>query len=123
MTLQTTLAFECVCQDGSVPPLEKYLQTIPTFTCQQAYSDCIQRNVGNLDGQNKCKTDIQDNCGTLDPNPATTTKSSSPTGAPTSTGGTNSVTTTTRAGAAATAGAYLGNGAAAVAIGVLAYLV
>jgi hypothetical protein len=86
--------------------------------------------VGDSRAQGACKTDIQDNCGTLDPadakassEPAEDDGGNEP--APTdndSGNAQNEPSTSTSAGAAAATQAYLGNGVAIVAAGVFAAL-
>jgi hypothetical protein len=125
----TDLKFVCTCSNGTAPGLEYYIQTMPTLLCEVAFSECIEKNTGNSQGQGKCKTDIKSKCGTLDPTKAQvgdggsgSSSSSTTTAAPTGLG------TTTAAGGAAptsTSGAgamptLVGNGFAAVAAGVLA---
>ncbi|CAK7265189.1 hypothetical protein SEPCBS119000_001385 [Sporothrix epigloea] len=128
-----TLDYSCLCQNGSAPGLQYYLQSMPTFICEEAYSECNAEYVGNAAAQSNCTTSIQDQCGSLDPNNYTaaavvTTTSASSSAAGKSTGtasaatgsGTAPVTTTSsKAGAVPTA---IGHGAAAVALGLFAYL-
>ncbi|CAK7566693.1 MAG: hypothetical protein SEPTF4163_004644 [Sporothrix epigloea] len=105
---------------------------MPTFICEEAYAECNAEYVGNAEAQSNCTTSIQDQCGALDPNnytaAAVTTPSASSTAAGMSTGtasgtaasGTAPVTTTSsKAGAVPTA---IGHSAAAVALGLFAYL-
>ncbi|KAL1895081.1 hypothetical protein Sste5346_005503 [Sporothrix stenoceras] len=133
----STLNYTCLCQNGSAPGLEYYTQTLPTFICQEAYSECNAANVGNAQAQSNCTTSIQDQCGSLNPEnytaaapsstaattatTATTKASGTATGA--TTGGTSAPTTTSSdSGAMPTAFGHLGNGAAAMAVGLFAYL-
>ncbi|KAK3310612.1 uncharacterized protein B0T15DRAFT_571148 [Chaetomium strumarium] len=126
-----TLNYTCTCSNGSAPGLQYYIQTMPTFICEQAYSDCIEQNTGNSRGQDKCKSDIQEKCGTLDPTKAQvdsgsdSSTTSATTAAPSATESTAQnapASSTSRAGAAATNSAYIGNGAAVVAAGLFAAL-
>jgi hypothetical protein len=128
----STLAYNCTCADNTTPPLEEYLQSMPYFICQQAFADCNTANVGNANGQAKCKTDIQDKCGSKTPaeiqaSATTTSASPSNTGmaASSSSAGPSSTvqTSATSTGAAAATNlAYFGNGAAVVAAGLFAAL-
>ncbi|KAK4464176.1 hypothetical protein QBC42DRAFT_52782 [Cladorrhinum samala] len=126
----STLSFTCTCRNGTAPGLEYYTGTLPTFICQESYRQCIESNVGDKNAQSKCKTTIQDHCGTLDPSKAEvdsgssqSTSSSSSASAPAPTGSsgpadTNSPSSTSSEGAAPTA--FIANGVAAVAAGVFA---
>ncbi|KAG8165396.1 hypothetical protein KVR01_005671 [Diaporthe batatas] len=130
-----TLEYSCTCQNGSAPGLQYYTQTIDTFVCQQAFTDCNNANVGNANGQKNCTTSIQDQCGTLDPAdysaaPSSTGGSeSSATASPTSSS-TASPTAESSAGASSSPSAAaaaaniqnLGTGALAAGMGILAYL-
>ncbi|CAK7202721.1 hypothetical protein SEUCBS139899_005448 [Sporothrix eucalyptigena] len=128
-----TLDYSCLCQNGSAPGLQYYTQTMPTFICQEAYSECNAEYAGNAQAQANCTTSIEDQCGTLDPAnytaaaATTSSKTSAATGKSTGTAsaatasGTAAVTTTSsKAGSMPTA--MVGNGAAAVALGLFAYL-
>ncbi|KJR85223.1 uncharacterized protein SPSK_09608 [Sporothrix schenckii 1099-18] len=127
------LTFNCLCQNGTAPGLEYYTQTLPTFICQEAYSECNAANVGNAQGQKNCTTSIQDQCGSLNPDnyTAVAASSSAPATSATATDkGASASATNTPApsstksanGAMPTAVGHLGNGAAAVALGLFAYL-
>lgn len=130
-----TLQYACTCQNGSAPGLQYYTQTMDTFVCQQAFTDCNNANVGNANGQKNCTTSIQDNCGTLDPAdysaaPSSTGDSGSSETASSTASGTASSTAESSAGAssepstaaAATNIQNLGTGALAAGMGILAYL-
>ncbi|KAK3941517.1 hypothetical protein QBC46DRAFT_258585 [Diplogelasinospora grovesii] len=123
----TSLNYTCLCSNNSAPGLQYYTQTMPTFICQQAYSDCNKANVGDSIAQAKCKTDIQAKCGTLDPSQAqiSSPSSSSSAAAGSATGSasasaSSAPASSTHKAAAPTNVAYLGNSVAAVAAGVLA---
>lgn len=128
------LSYNCLCQNSSAPGLQYYTQTIYTFVCQQAFTDCNLQNVGNKTGQDACVTDIKDNCGTLDPTkfqPSSGDTSSSATSSPTGAGTASSTPTAAATSApastsasqnAAPTAAYLGNGAAVIAAGIFAAL-
>ncbi|KAL6906781.1 hypothetical protein GGI43DRAFT_239966 [Trichoderma evansii] len=65
---QAQLTFDCTCEsNNSAPGLQYYTQTLPTFICQQLFSNCIQANAGNADGQDQCKSNIQKLCATHNP--------------------------------------------------------
>ncbi|KAK4111869.1 hypothetical protein N656DRAFT_780004 [Canariomyces notabilis] len=130
-----TLTYTCTCaSNNSEPGLIYYTQTLPTFLCDRAYSDCVAANTSSARAQEQCKTDIKDHCGTLDPNKAqidsgssaseSTTSapaSSSATGSPTAASGGAASTSSSRAGGPTNA-AYIGNGVAVVAAGLFAAL-
>ncbi|KAH8893701.1 hypothetical protein GQ53DRAFT_95326 [Thozetella sp. PMI_491] len=123
----STLVYSCLCQNGSAPGLQYYLQTMYTFTCEEAFAECTALNTNNASAQADCKTNIQSKCGTIDPNSAVIGSSSSSSSVASSatsaaaSGASNTPTssTSTSKNAAPTA-AFLGNGAAALAAGVLA---
>ncbi|KAK1755318.1 hypothetical protein QBC47DRAFT_214146 [Echria macrotheca] len=75
--LQSNLSYDCACQNGSAPGLDYYTQTMPTFICEEAFSECIAKSVGDSIGQDKCKKDIKAKCGTLDPSKADVSSGSS----------------------------------------------
>ncbi|EFW99618.1 hypothetical protein CMQ_7986 [Grosmannia clavigera kw1407] len=122
----------------SAPGLQYYLQTMPTYICNEAYAECVSENPNNATGQSACKSDIQDNCGTLDPSKADlssgTTTSAAAASTTASTTGSNSATAATtasasavttassKAGAMPTNMAHYGSGVAAVAVGLFAYV-
>ncbi|KAK4453319.1 hypothetical protein QBC34DRAFT_434619 [Podospora aff. communis PSN243] len=118
------LKFVCTCTNGTAPGLEYYIQSMPTLLCEQAFKDCIAKNTGNSQEQGKCTSEIKSKCGTLDPAKAEIgggDSSASSTGA--SPSRTPASTTAGEAAASTTAGAMptaIGNGFAAVAVGVLA---
>jgi len=128
-----TLNYTCTCSNGSAPGLDYYIQTIPTFICQQAYSDCIAANTASSKAQDECTNNIQKKCGTLDPSKAqvgggsddtTSSAGSSATPSATGSGSQNApaTTSTSKAGSAPTNAVYIGNGVAMVAAGVFAAL-
>ena len=89
---------------------------------------CNVKNTGDSIAQNKCKTDIKDKCGSLDPSKADikspggdSSTSAAPKSSPTGgSQGTNNPATTTSVAAGPTLVAQIGNGIAAVAAGVFA---
>ncbi|KAJ6445726.1 chromatin structure-remodeling complex protein RSC7 [Purpureocillium lavendulum] len=128
---QEDLQYECTCaSNSSMPGLQYYTQTLPTFICETLFGQCNVQNAGNADGQKACKTNIKDLCGKNDPPKAPVADSSSSasgSASPTASGsasatGTKGSTTSTSTGLAAPTMAPVGNGAAAVAaVGLLAY--
>lgn len=130
---QSDLSWECTCSsNSSTPGLQYYTQTVPTFICEELYSQCISTNAGSASGQKECTKNIEDLCATQNP-PAADSVSSSSTETATasatksssdSKATSGSVTSTSSDGFAAPTMAPAGRGAAAaVAIGMLAYLV
>lgn len=135
-----TLKWECACSsNSSTPGLQYYTQTMPTFICQELFAQCISQNAGSQSGQRDCKSKIQALCATQSPpkntasddddddDDATTTLSSatrSATGSAASASATeDTVTSTSSDGFAAPTMAPAGKGAAAaVALGMMAYL-
>ncbi|KUI65798.1 hypothetical protein VM1G_01476 [Cytospora mali] len=126
-----TLDFDCTCQNGSAPGLQYYTQTIDTYVCQQAFTDCNQANAGDANAQKNCTDTIQDSCGTLNPadysasSSSTSSSAAATTATATSSGSASATaasTTTSKAGAAATNFQHIGTGALAAGMGVLAYL-
>ncbi|KAF7540914.1 hypothetical protein G7Z17_g12096 [Cylindrodendrum hubeiense] len=129
---QGDLSWECTCSsNSSAPGLQYYTQTVPTFICQELYSQCITTNAGDSTLQEECVTNIQDLCATQNPPDAddssssttetataTATKSSS-----TAEATEDSVTSTSSDGFAPTMAPAGKGAAAAVALGMLAYLV
>jgi hypothetical protein len=43
---------------------------MPTLICKELFSQCIQQHVGDARSQRACKANIDDLCGTLNPNKA-----------------------------------------------------
>lgn len=111
---------------------------MPTFICQELFSQCISQNTGSQSGQRECTSKIDDKCAKQNPpkdvvsddnNDTTSTASDTATTSATrassaATGTAESVTSTTSDGFAAPTMAPAGRGAAAaVALGMLAYLI
>ncbi|TRX97769.1 hypothetical protein FHL15_001524 [Xylaria flabelliformis] len=127
----TTLDFECECAGNSYPDLNKFMNTIPWYVCEQLQANCITANENNAAGQKNCTTTFQDNCGTESvqdhkgEGAATTTTTSSSTSAgsqpTTTTTGPQSSSSSAAASAPTAYAHHIGNGAAAVALGLLAY--
>ncbi|UPK97981.1 hypothetical protein LCI18_008916 [Fusarium solani-melongenae] len=135
-----TLKWECACSsNSSTPGLQYYTQTMPTFICQELFAQCISQNAGSQSGQRDCKQKIQALCATQSPpkntasddddddDDATTTLSTATRSATQSVASASAtedtVTSTSSDGLAAPTMAPAGKGAAAaVALGMLAYL-
>jgi len=111
---------------------------MPTFICQELFSQCISQNTGSQSGQRECTSKIDDKCAKQNPpkdvvsddnGDTTSTASDTATTSATrassaATGTAESVTSTTSDGFAAPTMAPAGRGAAAaVALGMLAYLI
>ncbi|KAI1114766.1 hypothetical protein F5Y14DRAFT_461152 [Nemania sp. NC0429] len=126
-----TLDFVCECEGESFPDMNKFENTIPWFVCELYQANCIATNAGNLAGQKNCTATYQDNCGTESvedhkgegaATPTPTPSSSSSSVAPQSTSAPPASSTSSGAAAVATPHIHhIGNGAAAVALGLLAY--
>ncbi|KUM61073.1 hypothetical protein ACN42_g6053 [Penicillium freii] len=70
----TTLKFGCVCNDGSIPDVTPYSQTVPFFVCQETYIQCINSHPNDAEGQRACKKAAD--CGSKNASAVTTTASS-----------------------------------------------
>ncbi|CAM1507152.1 Fc.00g067930.m01.CDS01 [Cosmosporella sp. VM-42] len=134
---ESDLSWECTCSsNSSAPGLQYYTQTVPTFICNELFSQCITSNANSQRGQESCTDNIHDLCGTVNPpkNAITdggesttagtaTTAAATESGTSSATGTADSVTSTSSDGLAAPTMVPAGKGAAALAIGILAYLV
>lgn len=128
-----TLDFNCVCSNGESPDFNPYRDTIPFFVCKRLFEDCIASNPDDARAQENCTTTYDDNCGTedsadaaqIDAQTSTSSATSSATAPPeTSSAGSEEATTTSDSGAMPTNMPiqHIGNGIAAVAVGVFAYM-
>ncbi|KAI1311420.1 hypothetical protein F5Y03DRAFT_306697 [Xylaria venustula] len=126
----SSLNFLCECEGQSYPDMNKFENTIPWFVCTQLQDDCTAQNAGNAAGQKNCTATYGSKCGTEDVNDhqgegaATTSTSSSATSTTAKSTSTAEPTTSSSSGAASVPTAHVqhfGNGAAAVALGLLAY--
>ncbi|KAF5685121.1 PCI domain-containing protein [Fusarium denticulatum] len=136
---ENDLKWECTCSsNSSTPGLQYYTQTMPTFICEELYSQCISQNTGSQSGQKECTSKIEDKCAKQSPpkdvvsdddddtsSTATDTATTSATRASSeATGTAESVTSTSSDAFAAPTMAPAGRGAAAaVALGMMAYLI
>ncbi|KAI1202015.1 hypothetical protein F5X97DRAFT_250933 [Nemania serpens] len=123
-----TLDFVCECAGQSFPDMNKFENTIPWFVCELLQANCIETNAGNLAGQKNCTATYQDNCGSENvedhqgEGAATPTPSSTSSVAPQSTSAPPATSTSSGAATVPTPHIqHIGNGAAAVALGLLAY--
>ncbi|KAJ4272199.1 hypothetical protein NW762_000910 [Fusarium torreyae] len=139
--IDDTLKWECTCtSNSSTPGLQYYTQTVPTFICENLFSQCITQYAGNSDGQKQCKSKIKALCAEQSPpknaaksddddDDATSTASDTATASATessssATGTAESVTSTSSDALAAPTMAPAGKGAAAaIALGMLAYMI
>ncbi|KAI1383357.1 uncharacterized protein F4822DRAFT_75171 [Hypoxylon trugodes] len=125
-----TLDFKCVCQGNNSPDLNLYENTMPWFVCEQNQDNCIQQTENNAAGQKNCTSTFSDHCGKEsvadhagEGSVSTTTSSSSaPSGSATAASSSAAPSSTSSAGAVPTHVQYIGNGAAAVAVGLFAYM-
>jgi hypothetical protein len=140
-SFQDTLNWECTCSsNSSAPGLQYYTQTMPTFICESLFAQCISQT-NTQKGSEECKSKIQSKCAEQSPpknlasdddddgddtsSSATDTATASATQTSSDASGTAAAVTTTASDAfAAPTMAPAGKGAAAaVALGMLAYLV
>ncbi|GAW20705.1 hypothetical protein ANO14919_102140 [Xylariales sp. No.14919] len=126
----STLDFLCECAGEAYPDMNKYQNTIPWFVCTKLQNDCTAENAGDANAQKNCTATYGDKCGTEDVNDhkgegavsATTTSSSTSAGSQATSTTSAAPSSSTSEGAAPTAHIkHIGNGAAAVALGLLAY--
>ncbi|KAF4955899.1 hypothetical protein FGADI_4294 [Fusarium gaditjirri] len=137
---ENDLKWECTCSsNSSTPGLQYYTQTMPTFICEELFSQCISQNTGSQSGQRECTSKIENKCAKQNPpkdvvsddddDDTTSTASDMATTSATrassaATGTAESVTSTTSDAFAAPTMAPAGRGAAAAAaLGMLAYLI
>ncbi|EHA53634.1 hypothetical protein MCOR27_001718 [Pyricularia oryzae] len=93
-----TLAFSCICQNGTAPGLQYYQNSLPSFICEETFKQCEAARAGDANGQKDCKTGVQSKCGTQSADKATS-------------GGSNGATTTTDSTPRATQGGNSQGGA------------
>ncbi|CEI64944.1 hypothetical protein FVEN_g3441 [Fusarium venenatum] len=135
-----TLNWECTCSsNSSAPGLQYYTQTMPTFICENLFAQCISQT-NTQKGSDECESKIESKCAKQNPpknlasdddgdddtsSSATDTATASATQTSSDASGTaEAVSTTTSDAFAAPTMAPAGKGAAAaVALGMLAYLV
>ncbi|RWA13758.1 hypothetical protein EKO27_g1355 [Xylaria grammica] len=117
-------------QCEAYPDMNKFQNTIPWFVCTKLQNDCTAENAGDANAQKNCTATYGDKCGTEDVNDhkgegavsATTTSSSTSAGSQATSTTSAAPSSSTSEGAAPTAHIkHIGNGAAAVALGLLAY--
>ncbi|KAI2614369.1 uncharacterized protein GGS25DRAFT_517218 [Hypoxylon fragiforme] len=123
-----TLNFQCVCQGGNEPDLNVYMNTMPWFVCERLQQNCITATENNAAGQKNCTSTFGDKCGTEvvadHAGEGASSGTSSSSAAPSATSGSSSAATssTSQGAAVPTHIQHLGNGAAAVALGLFAYM-
>ncbi|KAI1107904.1 hypothetical protein F4804DRAFT_296301 [Jackrogersella minutella] len=124
-----TLDFQCVCEGGNSPDMNLYKNAMPWFVCERLQDNCITQTENNAAGQKNCTSTFGDNCGTENVadhagEGATTSSSSSatPSGSATAASSSAGASSTSSAAAVPTNVQYLGNSAAAVAVGLFAYM-
>ncbi|KAF5622040.1 PCI domain protein [Fusarium tjaetaba] len=138
---ENDLKWECTCSsNSSTPGLQYYTQTMPTFICEELFSQCISQNTGSQSGQKECTSKIEDKCAKQSPpkdvvsdddddtsstaTDTATTSTSATRASSEATGTAASVTSTSSDAFAAPTMAPAGRGAAAaVALGMMAYLI
>ncbi|CAJ2501418.1 Uu.00g042710.m01.CDS01 [Anthostomella pinea] len=128
--VEDTLDFECECEGGNFPDMNLYKNTMPWNVCTRLQQNCIIQFQNDAAGQKNCTATYGDKCGTEDvadhagegsASTSTMSASSSGTAAATSTASTTSSSSTGAAAMPTAHMQYFGNGAAAVAVGLLAY--
>ncbi|PNY24341.1 Uncharacterized protein TCAP_05720, partial [Tolypocladium capitatum] len=129
------LSYQCTCtSNNSMPGLQYYTQTMPSFICETLFSQCNTQQVGNADGQKACTDQIQKLCGHSNPPKAPVSGGDDGDGSSTASGTVKPSSSNTGSGSSATSktsGSLAaptmvpgGNGAAvAAAVGFLAYLI
>ncbi|KAF3060958.1 putative pci domain-containing protein [Daldinia childiae] len=125
-----TLDFQCVCQGGNEPDMNEFMNTVPWFVCERLQSNCITQNENNAAGQKNCTSTFGDKCGTEDVDKhkgegsvsTTSSSSAAPSGTATPAASSAPSSSSSEAAAVPTNIQYLGNGAAAVALGMFAYM-
>ncbi|KAI4864808.1 hypothetical protein F4820DRAFT_325408 [Hypoxylon rubiginosum] len=126
-----TLDFQCVCQGGNEPDMNLYQNAMPWFVCERLQQNCITSTENNAAGQKNCTATFGDKCGTENvadhageggSSPTTTTSSASSTGTAAAETGSGVSTSSSLGAAVPTSVQYLGNGAAAAALGLFAYM-
>lgn len=73
--LQSTLKYQCMCSDGTVPDSSSYVETVPFYVCQATYGQCIDSHPNDSTGQRACKKSAK--CGSKNASATDTTSSSS----------------------------------------------
>lgn len=57
-----TLEFECECSDGTTPELKDYKATVPTYICQFVFERCNLAHPNDLEGQQACEDAFDASC-------------------------------------------------------------
>ncbi|CAL5868521.1 uncharacterized protein PFLUO_LOCUS2747 [Penicillium psychrofluorescens] len=71
----STLKYQCMCSDGTVPDSSSYVETVPFYVCQATYGQCIDSHPNDSTGQRACKKSAK--CGSKNASATDTTSSSS----------------------------------------------
>ncbi|TVY52109.1 hypothetical protein LCER1_G004634 [Lachnellula cervina] len=122
-----TLVVNCTCGNGTAPGLQYYINTIPTFLCEEKHTECKANNAGSATAQKACDDAEKADCGTLDPAkyvaPSSTSSSASAssTAASSTTAASAAATTTSKAAAAPTMGLSRELGTGIFAVGAAAF--
>ncbi|OAA49432.1 PCI domain-containing protein [Metarhizium rileyi] len=127
--VESTLKWNCTCgSNSSTPGIQYYKQTIPFYTCEKLYSQCITETAQKNTDQAPCTNNIKPLCAKLDQPKSpisdgsassTATDASQP--SKTSSSTTQMATTSSKALAGPTL-TPVANGAFAAAMGLMAYL-
>ncbi|TVY27365.1 hypothetical protein LHYA1_G002970 [Lachnellula hyalina] len=106
-----TLVVNCTCANGTAPGLDYYINTIPTFLCEELHTECKANNAGSATAQKACDDAEKADCGTLDPakytaptSTSSSASSSATVASATSAAASAAATTTSKAAAAPTMG-------------------
>lgn len=100
----TTLQYNCVCPNGTVPDCSAYQQTIPFFICQQTFVQCTANHPNDAAGKQQCTKNEQ--CGTRNATAealAASSASAGPSSTSSSSGARSSSASATGSGASASA--------------------
>ncbi|KAL9620824.1 MAG: hypothetical protein Q9160_004724 [Pyrenula sp. 1 TL-2023] len=100
---QSTLEYQCVCANGTIPDVTAYKGTIPYFECTANYEQCVAAHPNDLDGQTICKNNQQ--CGNLTAESPSASSTSSSDSAATSSGSGSMETMPSATGGESTASA------------------
>ncbi|KAH8658477.1 hypothetical protein BX600DRAFT_66032 [Xylariales sp. PMI_506] len=60
----TALTYTCTCSDGSTPAVDQYINTLPWFICEAAYSQCVESAGNDAAAQSNCTNTISAKCPT-----------------------------------------------------------
>ncbi|KAI1761183.1 hypothetical protein GGR53DRAFT_39117 [Hypoxylon sp. FL1150] len=126
-----TLDFTCVCSGGNEPNMNLYENAMPWFVCERLQQNCITATENDAAGQKNCTETYGDKCATENvadhagegaSSSTTTSSSATSTGTASAAASSGVSTSSSLAAAVPTSVQYLGNGAAAAALGLFAYM-